>query len=82
MHPKLVEEHLLGEAVLVVPDTAGDQMGIGTVVRGTAGAWSVAVWSASAQRAAVLGALLVSAARARWIWASKPESQNSDQLEA
>src|SRR5437763_751859 len=50
------------------------------VVRGTAGAWSVAVRSAWAHRAAVFGELLVSAARALLIWASSGWSQNSDQL--
>ena len=79
-HPELVEQHPLGEAVLVVPD-AGETRWISVcVVSGTAGAWSVAVWSACAQSAAVSGALLVAAARARWIWASRPGSQNWDQL--
>ena len=51
------------------------------VVRGTAGAWSVAVRSACAQSAAVSGALLLSASRALLIWASSRWSQNSDQFE-
>ena len=50
------------------------------VVSGTAGAWSVAVWSACAHSAAVSGALLLSAARARVDLGVEPGSQNSDQF--
>ena len=50
------------------------------VVRGTAGASSVAVRSARAQRAAVFGELLLSAATALLTWASSRWSQNSDQF--